>query len=238
MSILIGLFANYLINCLKGFLGAETREHVAYGQVLYIDHTWTSPEALLYRRDCSRSGTKTYIGRSRIVAGFMHMRYAKLCLPTVLYRPTSTWQGVQTWYVHYFQARKANYFIEVRHGNCKAFTRKSQKKGSVYEEATATVVVYCSGLSATAQEDVTPTIILRIFFYLSGKTSRSINIRVTVNWGISTIQSSKYNTNSLFALSLPTPCCSSLDPTTKDGTLGSPANLGNPTTSLPRWGPS
>jgi hypothetical protein len=58
----------------------------------------------------------------------MHVRYAKLCLPTVLYRQTSTWRGVQTCYVHYFQARKANYFIEVRHGNCEAFTRKSQKK--------------------------------------------------------------------------------------------------------------
>jgi hypothetical protein len=71
MSILIRLLANYLINCPKGFLGAETREHVAYGQVLYIDHTWTSPEAeaLLYRRDCSRSGTKT-LGRSRILCWF------------------------------------------------------------------------------------------------------------------------------------------------------------------------
>jgi hypothetical protein len=41
-------------------------------------------------------------------------------------------------------------------------------------------------------------------------------------------QLSKHNTNSLFALSLPTTCCSSLDPTTKDGALGSPAGLEQP----------
>jgi hypothetical protein len=188
--------ADYLINCLKGFLSIETWEHVAYGH----DHTWTSPEALLYRVVHVQE-KKTYIGRSRILAG---------CT-----------------------------------GDTPSVTGKLRPRTFI----------------ALAQGNVTPTIILGIFLYFHGKISINIKgdgrlrysnciiVKTQINllhpftlFFIKVFQlHNRQNTNQFTPPFYPifqSPCCSSLDPTTKYGVLGSPADLGQPDDVLVPMGPS